>query len=48
MLFWYCAPLGEIQSQVYPTAQGNPVAKFKPLLDAYGGPYKDNFRFGQE
>ena len=23
----------------------NPVAKFKPLLDAYGGPYKDKYRF---
>ena len=23
----------------------NLVAKFKPLLDAYGGPYKDKYRF---
>ena len=28
-----------------PLQRWNPVAKFKPLLDAYGGPYKDNYRF---
>ena len=24
------------------------LAKFKPLLDAYGGPYKDKYDSGQE
>ena len=28
-----------------PLHRWNPVAKFKPLLDAYGGPYKDKYRF---
>ena len=33
-----CAPLLE-------RYRWNPVAKIKPLLDAYGGPYKDKYRF---
>ena len=41
-----CAPLLERYSdKCIPLHRWNPVAKFKPLLDAYGGPYKDKFRF---
>ena len=41
-----CAPLLERYSgKCIPQHRWNPVAKFKPLLDAYGGPYKDKFRF---
>ena len=41
-----CAPLLERYSdKCIPLHRWNPVAKFKPLLDAYGGPYKDTFRF---
>ena len=41
-----CAPLLERYSdKCIPLHKWNPVAKFKPLLDAYGGPYKDKYRF---
>ena len=41
-----CAPLLERYShKCIPQHRCNPVAKFKPLLDAYGGPYKDKYRF---
>ena len=41
-----CAPLLERYShKCIPHHRLNPVAKFKPLLDAYGGPYKDKYRF---
>ena len=41
-----CAPLLERYShKCIPLYRWNPVAKFKPLLDAYGGPYKDKYRF---
>ena len=42
-----CAPLLERYSHMCIPQQcrWNPVAKFKPLLDAYGGPYKDKCRF---
>ena len=41
-----CAPLLERYSdKCIPQHMWNPVAKFKPLLDAYGGPYKDKYRF---
>ena len=41
-----CAPLLERYSgKCIPLHRWNPVTKFKPLLDAYGGPYKDKFRF---
>ena len=41
-----CAPLLERYSHMcIPLHRWNPVAKFKPLLDAYGGPYKDKYRF---
>ena len=41
-----CAPLLERYSHKFiPQHRWNPVAKFKPLLDAYGGPYKDKYRF---
>ena len=41
-----CAPLLERYShKCIPLHKCNPVAKFKPLLDAYGGPYKDKYRF---
>ena len=41
-----CAPLLERYShKCIPQHRWNPVAKFKPLLDAYGGPYKDRYRF---
>ena len=41
-----CAPLLERYSQkCIPQHWWNPVAKFKPLFDAYGGPYKDKYRF---
>ena len=37
-----CAPLLERYSD---KCRWNSVARFKPLLDAYGGPYKDKYRF---
>ena len=41
-----CAPLLERYShKCIPLHRWNPVAKLKPLLDAYGGPYKDKYRF---
>ena len=43
-----CAPLLERYSdKCIPQhiCRWNPVAYFKPLLDAYGGPYKDEYRF---
>ena len=41
-----CAPLLERYShKCIPQHRWNPVIKFKPLLDAYGGPYKDKYRF---
>ena len=41
-----CAPLLERYShRCIPLHRWNPVVKFKPLLDAYGGPYKDKYRF---
>ena len=42
----FCAPLLERYShKCIPQHRWNPVAKFKPLFDAYGGPYKDKYRF---
>ena len=40
-----CAPLLERHSNKCIPNKLNLVAKFKPLLDAYGGPYKDKYRF---
>ena len=41
-----CAPLLERYShKCIPQHRWNPVAKLKPLFDAYGGPYKDKYRF---
>ena len=42
-----CAPLLERYSHKCLSQQcrRNPVARLKPLLDAYGGPYKDKYRF---
>ena len=41
-----CAPLLERYSHMcIPQHRWNPVARLKPLLDAYGGPYKDKYRF---
>ena len=41
-----CAPLLERYShKCIPLHWWNPVAKLKPLLDAYGGPYEDKYRF---
>ena len=41
-----CAPLLErCSDKCIPLHRWNLVVKFKPLLDAYGGPYKDKFRF---
>ena len=41
-----CAPLLERYSdKCIPQHRWNPVSKFKPLLDAYGGPYEDKYRF---
>ena len=41
-----CAPLLERYShKCIPQHRWNPVARLKPLLDAYGGPYKDKYRF---
>ena len=40
-----CAPLLERYGDKCIPHKWNPVAKFKPLLDAYGGPYKDKYRF---
>ena len=40
-----CAPLLERYShKCIPQHRWNPVARLKPLLDAYGGPYKDKYR----
>ena len=40
------APLLERYShKCIPQHRWNPVVKFKPLLDAYGGPHKDKYRF---
>ena len=42
-----CAPLLERYSDkcISQQCRWNPVARLKPLLDAYGGPYKDKYRF---
>ena len=41
-----CAPLLERYSdKCIPQHRWNPVTQFKPLFDAYGGPYKDKYRF---
>ena len=41
-----CTPLLEKYShKCIPQHRWNPVARLKPLLDAYGGPYKDKYRF---
>ena len=41
-----CAPLLErFNQKCIPQHRWNLVTKLKPLLDAYGGPYKDNCRF---
>ena len=42
-----CAPLIERYSHkcIPQHCRWNPVAQFKPLIDAYGGPYKDKYRF---
>ena len=42
-----CAPLLERYSDkcIPQQCKWNPVARLKPLLDAYGGPYKDKYRF---
>ena len=42
-----CAPLLERYSHkcIPQQCRWNPVTKLKPLLDAYGGPYKDKCRF---
>ena len=41
-----CTPLLERYShKCIPLLRWNPVAKFKPLFDAYGGRYKDKYRF---
>ena len=40
-----CAPLLERYSHRCISYKWNPVLNFKPLLDAYGGPYKDKYRF---
>ena len=40
-----CAPLLERYSHKCIPNKLNLVAKFKPLFDAYGGPYKDRYRF---
>ena len=40
-----CAPLLEKYSYKCIPHRLNFIAKFKPLLDAYGGPYKDKYRF---
>ena len=42
-----CAPLLERYSDkcIPQQCRWNPVARLKPLLDAYGGPYKDKYRF---
>ena len=40
-----CAPLLERYSHKCIPYRWNPVPSLKPLLDAYGGPYKDNYRF---
>ena len=40
-----CTPLLERYSHKCIPHRWNPVTKFKPLFDAYGGPYKDKYRF---
>ena len=42
-----CAPLLERYSDkcISQQCRWNPAARLKPLLDAYGGPYKDKYRF---
>ena len=40
-----CAPLLEKYSHKCIPHKWNLVAKLKPLMDAYGGPYKDKYRF---
>ena len=40
-----CAPLLEKYSHKCIPHRWNPVPSLKPLLDAYGGPYKDRYRF---
>ena len=40
-----CAPMIEKYSHKCISHQLYIMTKFKPLLDAYGGPYKDNYRF---
>ena len=40
-----CAPLLEKYSDKCIPHRWNPVPTLKPLLDAYGGPYKDRYRF---
>ena len=41
-----CSLLERYSDKCIPKQVLNPVAKFKPLhLDAYGGPYKDKYRF---
>ena len=40
-----CVPLLERYSHKCIPHKWNPVPKLKPLLDAYGGPYKDKYRF---
>ena len=45
-VFVLCAPLLERYShKCIPQHRWNLVVMFKPLLDAYGGPYKDKYRF---
>ena len=45
-VFLLSAPLLERYShKCIPQHKWNPVQKLKPLLDAYGGPYKDKYRF---
>ena len=40
-----CAPMLEKYSHKCIPHRWNPVPTLKPLLDAYGGPYKDRYRF---
>ena len=45
ILVLYAPLLERYSHKCIPLHWWNPVAKFKPLLDAYGGPYKDKYRF---
>ena len=45
ILVLYAPLLERYSHKCIPLHRWNPVAKFKPLLDAYGGPYKDKYRF---